>query len=635
MTQLNVERINSRILDTDDINNPIYATDFYKTGHFAMAPEGTEFALANFTPRHDKHLNVLPTHHDGKYVQFGLQAYLMLLTERYQRYFFDKPASKVVGRFQERVEAALFQKYNADHFYELHSLGYLPLEFRAIDEGERVEMNVPSWIAFNTKAFAHWLPTYLETDASAGTWQSMTNATIAAHYRSIAKDFFEKTGADPDLIKFMLHDFSFRGMVHYLGAAFSGMAHLASFCGTDTVISLPYAEHYYLANEKTGFVGHSVPASEHSVTCMNGRDERTTIATWLKQYPTGFLSNVNDTWDYFNTIDVILPSLKAEIMTRDGKYVSRPDSGDPVKILTGYAPDEVTIEYKDEAKGVVITRISDGKEISQAEMQGSTSTLAKHFGTTTREVGKDTYHTLDSHIGQIYGDSITPKRALDIYMRLKSKNFAADNVVFGIGSYTYQYNTRDSLGSAIKVTYCIVNGVGRNVQKDPVTDDGKKKSACGLLKVEKWIRVKYDHKETERLEGIEIDRLNWFKQRPWETYFKLVDNLEVSAEDAKAGNWDSGELKPVYRDGKFLRVHTLSDIRMRLHGWDDRFDQTVLTDLQMEKLAEIQAEIEKTQEYRKAREFSNLAVEPVPDGLNASQRVAFLAGQLDTLHKEF
>ena len=635
MTSNNVERINGRVLDTDDLNNPIYATDFYKTGHYKMAPEGTEFALANFTPRHDKHLNVLPTHHDGRYVQFGLQAYLMLLTERYQRYFFDKPASKVVDRFKQRVEAALFQSYDVDHFYELHKLGYLPLEFRAIDEGERVNMGIPSWIAFPTSSNQHWLPTYLETDISAGTWQTMTNATIAAHYRAIAEDFFKKTGADPDLIKFMCHDFSFRGMVHYLGAAFSGMAHLTSFAGTDTVISLPYAEHYYLANEKEGFVGHSVPASEHSVTCMNGKDERTTIATWLKQYPTGFLSNVNDTWDYFNTIDVILPSLKDEIMARDGRYVSRPDSGDPVKILTGYAPDEVTITFINEDKGIEITRNSDGAKISQAEMMGSTATLAKHFGTTVRKVDKEEYHTLDTHVGQIYGDSITPKRALDIYMRLKSKKFAADNVVYGIGSYTYQFNTRDSLGSAVKVTYCIVNGEGRNVQKDPKTDDGKKKSACGLLRVEKWIRVKYNKDYAFRLSSISDEKLNELKKLPWETFYVLVDNLDVSPEDAKAGNWDSGELKPVYRNGKFLRVHTLSEIRQRLHGWDDRFDQSELTDLQKEKVTELALELQRVQAYRKDQDLGLYEVQVTPENLTANQRLSFLAGQLEAAHREY
>jgi nicotinamide phosphoribosyltransferase len=91
---------------------------------------------------------------------------------------------------------------------------------------------------------------------------------------------------------------------------------------------------------------------------------------------------------------------------------------------------------------------------------------------------------LDPHIGAIYGDSITRERAVQICERLKEKGFASTNLVLGIGSNTYQFNTRDTFGFAMKTTYSEVNGQGREIYKDPVTDDGTKKSAKGWLKIE-------------------------------------------------------------------------------------------------------------------------------------------------------
>lgn len=85
--------------------------------------------------------------------------------------------------------------------------------------------------------------------------------------------------------------------------------------------------------------------------------------------------------------------------------------------------------------------------------------------------------------GIIYGDGITLERAVAICVRLKAKGFASTNVVLGIGSFTYQYNTRDTFGFAMKATYGEVNGVGRPIFKNPVTDDGTQKSAKGLRKV--------------------------------------------------------------------------------------------------------------------------------------------------------
>jgi nicotinamide phosphoribosyltransferase len=152
--------------------------------------------------------------------------------------------------------------------------------------------------------------------------------------------------------------------------------------------------------------------------------------------------------------------------------------------------------------------------------------LWETFGGTINTKG---YKELDPHIGAIYGDSITITRASQICTRLKEKGFASTNLVLGIGSFTYQYNTRDTFGFAMKATYGEVNGMGREIFKDPITDDGTKKSAKGLIK-------------------IELEKGS----------YKLYDQVTWEQEQ-------TGELKEIFRDGKLIVNQTLSEIRNRLN----------------------------------------------------------------------
>jgi len=141
------------------------------------------------------------------------------------------------------------------------------------------------------------------------------------------------------------------------------------------------------------------------------------------------------------------------------KVVIRPDSGNPVDIICG-------------------TGTGDGSP----EDRGAIECLWETFGGTETEKG---FKLLDEHIGLIYGDSITLQRAKIITERLAAKGFASTNVVFGVGSYTYQYATRDTFGFAMKATAGKVNGEYRDIFKDPKTDGGDKKSAKGFMKVVK------------------------------------------------------------------------------------------------------------------------------------------------------
>lgn len=113
--------------------------------------------------------------------------------------------------------------------------------------------------------------------------------------------------------------------------------------------------------------------------------------------------------------------------------------------------------------------------------------------------------------------------------RLEAKGFAATNLVLGIGSYTYQYRTRDSLGFAMKATWCQVNGEPREIFKSPKTDSGMKKSLKGLIRVDK------------------------------------DENGIYHATDCVSREQEAGGcLKTVFEDGKLMNEVSMTEIRERL-----------------------------------------------------------------------
>jgi nicotinamide phosphoribosyltransferase len=240
----------------------------------------------------------------------------------------------------------------------------------------------------------------------------------------------------------------------------SGAGHLLSFLGTDTLPALDFIQEYYWGNEPQDYLlGGSVPATEHSVMCAGGHEtEMQTFERLLGLYPTGIVSVVSDTWDLWKVCTQILPKLRDRILSRDGKLVIRPDSGNPADILCG---DPTVRRGTPIAKGVI-------------------ELLWDVFGGTTTRNG---YRMLDSHIGAIYGDAINYDRAREIMARLAAKGFASGNVVFGVGSYSYQFVTRDTYGFAMKATWADIAGEAKSLFKKPVTDNGEKFSATGRLAV--------------------------------------------------------------------------------------------------------------------------------------------------------
>lgn len=483
------------------MSTPLTQIDFYKADHRSQYPEGTTTVFSNWTPRKSRIADI------DSVVFFGLQYFVKeYLIRRWNDEFFNRPKDEVVIRYARRVRNAGID-IDVEHIAALHDLGYLPIDVRALPEGTRVPIGVPMFVLWNTEPDFFWITNYLETSLSAVIWGPMTSATIASKYRRILDRWINETGGDPDFIDWQGHDFSYRGMYGTEAAMMSGAGHLLSFTGTDTVPAIDFLEDFYGANSDEELIGGSVPATEHSVMAMGTREDEVDTFRRLitKLYPTGIVSIVSDTWDYWQVWTDYLPELRDEILTRDGVVTIRPDSGDPVKILVGDP---------------------DAPEGSPAR-RGSYELAWEVFGGTVNELG---YKVLDPHINLIYGDSITTERCEAICSGLAAKGFVPKNI-FGIGSYTYQYNTRDTFGFAMKATAGVVDGELREIFKDPVTDDGTKRSARGLLAVNRNTDGKLELEE----------RTTWERVK-------------------------DSDFEPVFLNGELLRDEKLGEIRARLRS---------------------------------------------------------------------
>ncbi len=490
--------------------------DFYKTGHGPQYPIGTSLVVSNSTPRSGKHSNI--DNKEGIYF-FGLAAFMQdFLIETWNKSFFHLPKEAVVSWYKRRMDTSLGEGAIATaHIEALHDLGYLPIEIKSLPEGTFCPVGVPCLTIENTLPEFFWLTNYLETVLSAYMWLPCTSATTAVAYKKLFLKYAEITGSPKEFCDFQGHDFSMRGMSSLQSAVTSGAAHLLSFKGTDTIPAIDFLERYYGADCTKELIGCSVPATEHSVMCMGGEDDELgTFRRMIELYPKGVVSIVSDTWDFYNVITNTAKTLKPEIMAREGKVVFRPDSGDPADILCGYVRKEGWDGFQPKP--------------NTPEFNGAVECLWDIYGGTITDKG---YKLLDSHVGLIYGDSITPSTAKDIMERLEAKGFASANVVLGIGSYTYQYVTRDTWGWAVKATYGIVNGEPREIFKKPKTDSGEKHSARGLVAVNK-----------------NPDGKLVLKDRCTPEYFNGPENL----------------LQPVFRDGVILRKDTLAEIRARVEN---------------------------------------------------------------------
>jgi nicotinamide phosphoribosyltransferase len=387
---------------------------------------------------------------------FGLQAMLKAYLEGpvVNQFSIDYAASMAAEHF---VNGGLFNREGWQYILNEHG-GCLPVEIKAVPEGMVVPNRNVLMSIVNTDEKVPWLTNWIETFL-VQVWYPCTVATLSREVRKIILKYLEMTG-NPSLIDFKLHDFGYRGSTSIESAGIGGMAHLVNFKGTDTLRGVEYAQWFY----GEPMAGFSIPAAEHStMTSWGGpAHERDAFANMLKQFPSGLVAVVSDSYDIFHAIRELWGrDLKDQVMERDGVLVIRPDSGDPAQTV-----------------------------LKCCEL------IWDQFGGTVNDKG---YMVFDSHVRLIQGDGIGWYRQRppsgdrddrhtieDILKIMQERGFSADNIAFGSGGGLLQQLDRDTQRFAFKCSAIKKKNQWWTVWKDPITQKGKgsKKGRLKLVNAE-------------------------------------------------------------------------------------------------------------------------------------------------------
>lgn len=491
--------------------NVLLLCDTYKTCHRTMYPSNLKKLVSYWVPRK----SMFKKEENQKVVFFGLQAFIMeFLVEYFNKNFFDRPHDWIENTYRKYMNVQLGEgNYDIESVLKLHKLRYLPLEIKALPEGSLVNMNVPCIEITNTHEDFAWLVQWIECILQAELWKTCNHATIGHMYYKLARKWYEKNADDNLDVRNAFADFGMRGMSCMNEAVRCSAAWLLSSNKTSSIPALPYLDKYYFADVAQNHIGIGAVSTEHSVMGANyalDGDERTFVKRLLTElYPNTSFSMVSDTYDYWNMVENIIPSLKEEILNHNGKLLIRPDSGDQ---------HDVTVE--------------------------TVKKLWDTFGGTTNEKG---YKVLDSHIGVILGDGSTLATLNKIWTSLDELGFAANNVIFGVGAFCFTaifeddkmvVNTRDTWGVACKATWGMFGDKELFIYKDPKTDDKKlKKSHKGLVFVEP-----------------NGDDFIYHDELYQKDYDKFIEDGHVNA------------LRTVFKDGKLNNLETFYEIRKRLEN---------------------------------------------------------------------
>ena len=408
--------------------NVLLNTDSYKVSMFKQYPVGTTGVYSYIESRGGRY---------DRTVFFGLQGFI-------KEYLLEAITQADIDIADEILTAhgEPFNRQGWQYILDKHN-GRLPVVIRSVPEGTVVPVgNVLATIE-NTDPECFWLTTWLETALLRAIWYPTTVATQSWTIKRVILDYLEKTG-DPSTIDFKLHDFGARGVSSMESAGIGGAAHLVNFMGTDTITGLLYAREYYNA----GVAGFSIPAAEHSTITSWGRaGEVDAYDNMLTQFakPGSIVAVVSDSYDVFNAASKLWgEELRQKVIDSGATVVIRPDSGDPLTV------NQRLIEI-----------------------------LGEKFGYTTNGKG---FKVLNN-VRLIQGDGVNELTIRSILGGFMAMGWSADNIAFGMGGALLQAIDRDTQKFAMKCSAVeIGSGNWIDVQKDPITDPGKKsKAGCVTL----------------------------------------------------------------------------------------------------------------------------------------------------------
>ena len=456
--------------------NILLNTDSYKVSMFKQYPAGTTGVYSYIESRGGKY---------DKTVMFGLQAFI--------KEYLLEPITQADIDVADEILTAHGEPFNREAWEYILSehQGFLPLVIRAVPEGTVVPVKNVLATVENTDPKCFWLTTYLETALLRAVWYPTTVATQSWTIKQVIKDYLEKTG-DPAGIDFKLHDFGARGVSSMESAGIGGAAHLVNFMGTDTITGILFAREYYNA----GIAGFSIPAAEHSTITSWGRDnEVKAYDNMLTQFakPGSIVAVVSDSYDVYNAAGKLWgEDLRQRVIDSGATVVIRPDSGDPVEV------NRKLIEI-----------------------------LGEKFGYTTNAKG---FKVLNN-VRLIQGDGVNELTIRSILGAFMANGWSADNIAFGMGGALLQQVDRDTQKFAMKCSSAEINGEWVDVQKDPITDSGKK-SKAGRVKL--WTNS-----------GGE---------------FASSVNAPTGWTDKGIGGWTEA-LVPVYWNGNLCKDYTFAEVR--------------------------------------------------------------------------
>jgi nicotinamide phosphoribosyltransferase len=457
------------------MQNFILNTDSYKASHYAQYPQGAEFVSSYIESRGGVYASTL---------FFGLQMFI--------KKYLTKPITLVDIDEAEAIFNAHGVPFNrAGWLYIVENYqGFLPLEIEAVAEGSDVPTGNVLVQVINTDPNCAWLTSYVETALLRAVWYPTTVATVSRVCRKIIAQYLNDTADNSEGLAFKLHDFGARGASSEESVAIGGLAHLVNFMGTDSMSAILAARRFYAEN----MAGFSIPAAEHSTITSWGREgEVDAYANMLKAFggKDKLVAVVSDSYDLWNAIDNLWgDALKSQIESMGGTLVIRPDSGDPVQIV----PEAL-------------------------------ERLMQKFGYRVNAKG---YKALPDCVRLIQGDGVCVASIEAILAEMKNRGLSADNIAFGMGGELLQKVNRDTQKFAMKASAIRVNGVWRDVYKDPITDQGKRSKK---------------------------GRLALVKQNG---EYKTVARDSVNAED--------NQLRPVFKNGVLLVDESLAEIRQRANA---------------------------------------------------------------------